>query len=77
MRKKIADKVKDFKKIQKSIEENEAKRIETMRNRILSAGLEKFDDSITSQLDQESLEYTDLDEFLDNVMFEEMLHPGL
>ena len=51
--------------------------IETMRNRILSAGLEKFDESITSQLDQESLEYTDLDEFLDNVMFEEMLHPGL
>ena len=77
MRKKIADKVKDFKKIQKSIKENEAKRIETMRNRILSAGLEKFDDSITSQLDQESLEYTDLDEFLDNVIFEEMLHPGL
>ena len=77
MRDKIAEKVKEFNKIQKTIEENEAKRIEIMRNRILSAGLEKFDDSITDQLEQESEEYTDLDEFLDNVIFEEMLHPGL
>ncbi len=77
MRDKIADKVKEFQMIQKTIEEQEAKRIEEMRTRIQSAGYKKIDDSITDRSEQVSEEYTDLDEFLDNVMFEEMLNPGL
>ena len=77
MRDKIADKVKKFQAIIKNIEEQENRRVEEMRNRILSAGLKKFDDSTEGRTKMISDEYTDLDEFLDNVMFEEMLNPGL
>ena len=77
MREKITDKVKQFQAIKKNIEEQEIRRIEEMRNRIISAGLKKVDDSTTGQLKMASDEYTDLDEFLDNVMFEEMLNPEL
>mgnify|MGYP005629129221 FL=1 len=77
MRKKIADKVKEFQAIKKNIEEQEAKRVEAMKNRIVSAGIKKTDDATEKQLKVVSDEYTDLDEFLDNVMFEEMLNPGL
>ena len=76
-RKKIADKVKEFQAIKKNIEEQEAKRVEAMKNRIVSAGIKKTDDATEKQLKVVSDEYTDLDEFLDNVMFEEMLNPGL
>ena len=75
MREKIADKVKEFQATQKNIDEQEKRRVEKMRNRILSAGLKKVDDSIEEKTVSD--EYTDLDEFLDNVMFEEMLNPGL
>ncbi len=77
MREKIADKVKEFQAVKKNIEEQEIRRVEEMRNRILSAGLKKFDDSAEGRTKLISDEYTDLDEFLDNVMFEEMLNPGL
>ncbi|MBC8286969.1 MAG: hypothetical protein H8E42_05775 [Nitrospinae bacterium] len=77
MREKIADKVKEFQAIKKNIEDQETRRIEEMRNRILSAGLKKFDDSTEERAKIISDEYTDLDEFLDNVMFEEYLNPGL
>lgn len=77
MREKIADKVKEFQTIMKNIEEQETRRIEKMRNRILSAGLKKFDDSAEDRSKMISDEYTDLDQFLDNIMFEEMLNPGL
>ncbi len=77
MREKIVDKVKEFQAVKKNIEEQENKRVEEMRNRILSAGLKKIDDSAEGRTKLISGEYTDLDEFLDNVMFEEMLNPGL
>ena len=77
MREKINDKVREFQAIQKKIKEQEAKRVETMKSRIKSAGLKKIDDSTQKQLKVVSDEYTDLDEFLDNVMFEETLNPGL
>ena len=77
MRDKIASKVKKFQVIKKNIEEQEKRRIEKMRNRILSAGLKKIDDPAAGRTKMISEEYTDLDEFLDNVMFEEMLNPGL
>lgn len=77
MREKVADKVKEFQAIKKNIEEQESRRVEEMRNRILSAGLKKIDDSTEGRARMISDEYTDLDEFLDNVMFEEYLNPGL
>jgi outer membrane protein assembly factor BamA len=77
MREKISDKVKEFQATKKNIEEQENRRVEEMRNRILSAGLKKIDDSTEGRTKMISGEYTDLDEFLDNVMFEEMLNPGL
>ncbi len=77
MREKVADKVKEFQERKKNIEEQENRRVDEMRNRILSAGLKKIDDSTEGRTKMISDEYTDLDEFLDNVMFEEMLNPGL
>ena len=77
MREKIADKVKEFQATKKNIEEQENRRVEKMRNRILSAGLKKIDDSTEGRTKMTSGKYTDLDEFLENVMFEEMLNPGL
>ena len=77
MREKIADKVKEFHAIKKNIEAQENRRVEGMRNRILSAGLKKFDDSNEGRTKLISEEYTDLEQFLDNVMFEEMMNPGL
>ena len=77
MREKINDKVREFQAIQKKIKEQEAKRVEAMKSRIKSAGLKKIDDSTEKQLKVVSDEYTDLDAFLDNVMFEETLNPGL
>ena len=77
MREKINDKVREFQAIQKKIKEQETKRVEAMKSRIKSAGLKKIDDSTEKQLKVVSDEYTDLDEFLDNVMFEETLNPGL
>jgi hypothetical protein len=77
MRDKIANKVKIFQETKKNIEEQENRRVEEMRGRILSAGLKKFDDSTEGHTKLISDEYTDLEEFLDNVMVEEKLHPGL
>jgi hypothetical protein len=77
MREKISEKVKEFQKIKRNIEEDEARRIEKMRNNIILAGIKKIDESNTGQVKIVSDEYTDLDEFLDNVMFEESLNPGL
>ena len=77
MREKIANKVKMFQATKKNIEEQENRRVEGMRNRILSARLKKLDDSNEGRTKLISDEYTDLDEFLDNIMFEEMLNPGL
>jgi hypothetical protein len=77
MREKIANKVKMFQATKKNIEEQENRRVEEMRNRILSARLKKLDDSNEGRTKLISDEYTDLDEFLDNIMFEEMLNPGL
>ena len=77
MREKIANKVKLFQATKKNIEEQENRRVEKMKDRILSAGLKKFDDSTDGRTKLISDEYTDLEEFLYNVMFEEMLNPGL
>ena len=77
MREKIAHKVKMFQATKKNIEEQENRRVDEMRDRIISAGLKKFDDSTEGRTKLISDEYTDLEEFLDNVMFEEMLNPGL
>jgi hypothetical protein len=77
MREKIANKVKIFQETKKNIEKQEIRRVEEMRNQILSAGLKKLHDSTEGRTKLISNEYTDLDEFLDNVMFEEMLNPGL
>ena len=77
MREKIAHKVKMFQATKKNIEEQENRRVDEMRHRIISAGLKKFDDSTEGRTKLISDEYTDLEEFLDNVMFEEMLNPGL
>ena len=77
MREKIANKVKLFQATKKNIEEQENRRVEKMKDRILSAGLKKFDDSTDGRTKLISEEYTDLEEFLDNVIFEEMLNPGL
>jgi hypothetical protein len=77
MREKIATKVKMFQATKKNIEEQENRRVDEMRKRILSAGLKKFDDSTKGRTKLISEEYTDLEEFLDNVMFEEMMNPGL
>jgi hypothetical protein len=77
MREKIAHKVKMFQATKKNIEEQENRRVDEMRDRILSAGLKKFDDSTEGRTKLISEEYTDLEEFLDNVMFEEMLNPEL
>jgi hypothetical protein len=77
MREKIAHKVKMFQATKKNIEEQENRRVDEMRDRILSAGLKKFDDSTKGRSKLISDEYTDLEEFLDNVIFEEMLNPGL
>ena len=77
MREKIAHKVKLFQATKKNIEEQENRRVDEMRDRILSAGLKKLDYSTEGRTKLISDEYTDLEEFLDNVMFEEMLNPGL
>lgn len=77
MRDKIFDQVKEFQTIMNNLNTQEAQRIEEMRHRIQSAGLRKYDDSAAGTTQLVSDEYTDLDEFLDNIMFEEMLNPGL
>jgi hypothetical protein len=77
MREKIAEKVKAFQKMKKNIEDREIRRIEQMRKNIVSAGIKKTDKSTERQVKVVSDEYTELDEFLDNVMFEESLNPGL
>ncbi len=77
MRENIASKVKEFQTIKKNLEEQETRRVTEMRDRMLSAGLKKIDDSAEGRPKMISDEYTDLDMFLDNAMFEEMLNPGL
>mgnify|MGYP005643671609 CR=1 FL=1 len=77
LREKVADKVREFQSIKKNIEEQEIRRIEEMKYRIESAGLKKLSDPIEEITGMASEEYTDLDEFIDNVVFEEMLNPGL
>ena len=77
MRENIADKVKEFQTIIKNLEDQETRRVAEMRDRIVSAGLRKIDASAEGRAKMISDEYTDLDEFLDNAMFEEMLKPGL
>jgi len=39
--------------------------------------MEKVDDLTPDNLEIDSEEYSDLDEFLDNAIFEETLNPGL
>ncbi len=77
MRERVAEKIKEFQIINKNLKMQEIKRLEGMRNRIQAAGLKKIDDSAEENLKMVSEEYTDLDEFLDNAIFEEMLNPGL
>ena len=77
LREKIVDKVKEFQTIKKNLEEQEIRRIEEMRNRMQSGRLKKFADLVAGSPQLISDEYTDLDEFLDNAMFEETLNPGL
>ena len=75
LREQVFEKVREFQMIKKNLEEQETRRIEEMRSRIQSGRLKKFTDLATE--DQEMDEYTDLDAFLDNAMFEETLNPGL
>ena len=77
LREKIVDNVKEFQTIKKNLEEQETRRIEEMRNRMQSGRLKKFADLVAGSPQLISDEYTDLDEFLDNAMFEETLNPGL
>lgn len=75
LREKISDKVNEFQAIKKNMVEEEMRRIEGMRERIESTKLRKFSDSPTEIFQGD--EPTDLDDFLDNAIFEEMLNPGL
>ena len=77
LREKIVDNVKEFQTIKKNLEEQETRRIKEMRNRMQSGRLKKFADLVAGSPQLISDEYTDLDEFLDNAMFEESLNPGL
>ena len=77
LREKIVDNVKEFQTIKKNLEEQETRRIEKMRNRMQSGRLKKFPDLVAGSPQLISDEYTDLDDFLDNAMFEESLNPGL
>ncbi|MBT3509671.1 MAG: hypothetical protein HN472_09040 [Nitrospina sp.] len=77
LREKVVDKVRAFQTIKRNMEEQEHLRVEGMKDRIESAGLKKFADQVEEVPEMTSEEYTDLDEFLDNVVFEEMLKPGL
>ena len=77
MRGKIFAQVKEFQSIKKNIEEEEARRIIEMRDRVESTLLRKFGDSQSEIPQMDSDEYTNLDAFLDNALFEEMLNPGL
>ena len=77
LREKIVDNVKEFQTIKKNLEEQETRRIEEMRNRMQSGRLKKFAALVAGSPQLISDEYTDLDEFLDNAMFEETLNPGL
>jgi len=75
LREQVFKKVREFQMIKKNLEEQETRRIEEMRSRIQSGRLKKFTDLATE--DQEMDEYTDLDAFLDNALFEQTLNPGL
>jgi hypothetical protein len=77
LREKIFAQVKEFQTTKKNIETAEIKRIEEMRGRIESTLIKKYADSATEAPQLVSDEYTNLDEFLDNTLFEEMLNPGL
>jgi hypothetical protein len=77
MRERVAEKVKEFQTLNKNMEVQEIRRIEEMRVRIEAAGMKKIDDLATENMKMVSEEYTDLDEFLDNAIFEETLNPGL
>jgi hypothetical protein len=77
MRERVAEKVKEFQTLNKNLEAQEIRRIEEMRVRIEAAAVKKVDEFATENLKMVSEEYTDLDEFLDNAIFEETLNPGL
>jgi hypothetical protein len=77
LREKIIPKVREFQAIKRNMEEQEANRIVEMRNRIEASLLRKFSDSPVENSQLNSDEYTIHDEFLDNIIFEEMLNPGL
>jgi hypothetical protein len=77
LRENIFEKVKEYQSIKKNIAEEEARRIVGMRERVQSASLRKYDDSPAESPLLVSDEYTNLDEFLDNAIFDEMLKPGL
>jgi len=77
MREKVAVKVREFQTIKKNLEVQETRRIAEMRSRMQSGRLKKFADSVAGSPQLISDEYTELDEFLDNAMFEETLNPGL
>ena len=77
LREQVFDKVREFQVTKKNMEEQETRRIEEMRNRIQSAGIKKMDDSMLGSPQLIADEYSDLEAFLDNAMFEETLNPGL
>ena len=77
MREKIAGRIKEYQTIVMNLETQETRRVELMRNRVTAAGMEKIDDLTPDNLEIDSEEYSDLDEFLDNAIFEETLNPGL
>jgi len=77
LKEKVADKVREFQTTMRNLDEQEAKRIVKMRTRIQLTKLKKTDDSIQENPAMVSEEYSDLEQFLDNVMFEEWLNPGL
>ena len=77
LREQVFDKVREFQSIKKNLEEQETRRIAEMRNRVQSAGIKKMPDFMAESPQLISDEYTDLDDFLDNAMFEETLNPGL
>jgi hypothetical protein len=77
MREKIAGKIKEYQTTTMNLDAQETRRVELMRSRVEAAGMKKVDDLNLDNLEVASEEYSDLDEFIDNIIFEESLNPGL
>ena len=77
LREQVFDKVREFQMIKQNLEEQETRRVAEMRSRVQSAGIKKMDDSMPESPQLIADEYSDLEAFLDNAMFEETLNPGL